>query len=155
MIGGTVTISIEDFDRLRDTEKQLKGLIREISSCSEVSHHGKGIDKKTFLKVNTKKVEKILKEYNPEKELEREWIDHVAWNEQVSLYFEDAEGSIEKSLLTGHRHEQLAEIMETIEKLDDLNYADKTLEQLTSGKVKCIDDLLYELQEELGCISEE
>lgn len=155
MIDGTVKISIEDFDRLRDTEKQLKGLIREINRCSEVSHHGKGIEKKTFLKVNTKKVEKILKEYNPDKKLEDEWIDYVAWNEQVAVYFEDEEGSIEKSLLTGHRHEQLATIMETIEKLDDLNCADKTLEQLTNGKIRCIDDLLYELQEELGCISEQ
>ena len=148
---GTVTISIKDFDNLRHSDEMLKGLIGKLKSCSEVECLGKGECTKVYLKVSTDKVEKLLREYNTAES----YIDHIAWNKQVSQYFEDTQESIEKSLEEGYRYEQLTSIVETLKQLDDLDYAGKTLEQLTGGKIKDIEDLLFELQEELGCISED
>ena len=76
---GKVTISINDFDELRDKAKQFDELKREIQN--KMYMHFNDEQKEWILFVDKKKIEKILKEYNPEFEVEEDDIVEVVWQE--------------------------------------------------------------------------
>ncbi|MDA3731645.1 hypothetical protein PBV87_09170 [Niameybacter massiliensis] len=76
---GKVTISINDFDELRDKAKQFDKLKREIQN--KMYMHFNDEQEEWILFVDKKKIEKILKEYNPEFEVEEDDIVEVVWQE--------------------------------------------------------------------------
>lgn len=76
---GKVTISINDFDKLRDKAKQFDELKQEIQN--KMYMHFNDEQEEWILFVDKKKIEKILKEYNPEFEVEEDDIVEVVWQE--------------------------------------------------------------------------
>ncbi|MBC8581654.1 hypothetical protein [Zhenhengia yiwuensis] len=74
---GTVTISINDFEELRDKAKQFEKLKRTIHN--RMYMHFDDEQEEWILYIDQEKMEKVLKDYNPEFEVEGDDILEVIW----------------------------------------------------------------------------
>lgn len=74
---GTVTISINDFDELRDKARQFDKLKRDIQD--KMYMHFDDEQEEWILYIEQEKIAKVLKEYNPEFEVEGDDIAEVIW----------------------------------------------------------------------------
>ena len=74
---GTVTISINDFEELRDKAKQFEKLKRAIHN--RMYMHFDDEQEEWILYIDQEKMERVLKDYNPEFEVEGDDILEVIW----------------------------------------------------------------------------
>ena len=77
MVNGQVTISLSDFDRLRDSARKYEEFADRIKECMQVIFVDK--EEQNVLFINKDKTGQILKQYNPEEELTSEDIGRVEW----------------------------------------------------------------------------
>ena len=77
MVSGQVTISISDFDRLRDSARRHEEFANSIKQCMQVVFDDKKEEHVLF--INKDKASQILKQYNPEDELTSKDIGRVEW----------------------------------------------------------------------------
>lgn len=77
VVNGQVTISLSDFDRLRDSARKHEEFADRIKECMQVIFVDK--EEQNVLFINKDKAGQILKQYNPEDELTSEDIGRVEW----------------------------------------------------------------------------